>query len=53
MRRDIWVDQTVDQDERPQPTAAGFALTLLVMALLVVLAGAVLASCGVPWWMLD
>jgi len=53
MRRDVWDDQTLDQSERQQPTAAGFALTILVMGMLIVLAGAVLASCGVPWWMLD
>lgn len=53
MRRDVWDDQTLDQSERQQPTAAGFVLTILVMGLVVVLAGAVLGSCGIPWYMLD
>jgi len=53
MRRDVWDDQTLDQSERSQPTFAGFLLTILVMGLVVVLAGAVLGSCGIPWYMLD
>lgn len=53
MRRDIWLEPEDGQDERSQPTFAGFLLTILVMGMLIVLAGAVLASCGVPWWMLD
>ena len=52
MRRDIWLDES-DLDERHQPTAAGFALTILVMVLVFLLAGVVLGSCGIPWYMLD
>lgn len=52
MRRDIWLEPS-DLEERPQPTTAGFLLTVIVMGLLVVLAGAALASCGVPWYVLD
>lgn len=48
MRRDIWLDER-DLDERPQPTAAGFALTVIVMALLMLVAGVVLGSCGINW----
>jgi hypothetical protein len=52
MRRDIWLEPS-DLDERPQPTGAGFGLTIIVMILVVLVAGVVLGSCGVPWWMLD
>jgi hypothetical protein len=36
-----------------QPTFAGFVLTVIFMVLVVLLAGAVLASCGIPWHLLD
>lgn len=52
MRRDIWDDPYVDE-ERRQPTVGGFVMTIIVMAMLVVLAGVVLGSCGVPWWALN
>ncbi len=52
MRRDIWDDPHLEQ-ERPQPTFAGFVLTVIALALVVLLAGAVLGSCGIPWYALD
>lgn len=48
MRRDVWLEPS-DLDERPRPTAAGFALTIVVMVLVVIVAGMALASCGINW----
>lgn len=44
MRRDVWLDEN---DQR-QPTATGFVLTIIVVALVVLLTGVALGLCGIP-----